>query len=517
MIYLIPSALLCLGLALCALRHMHFFQLNSYKLAEHKVWIGRNKGPLTLLSILALAQLFALLMGEIAGAIFASALILLYALAAKPKAKRKSKKPLVLTARVKRMLATEALVYALTAAVFFICLPLKYFPIYAAAALILCPHVCLVANLINAPIEKAIRDHYTKEAVSMLRAHPNLKVVGITGSYGKTGTKYYLSTILSEKFDVLMTPGSYNTPMGVVKTVRESLRPTHEIFVCEMGAKYVGDIKELCEIADPDIGIITSIGAQHLETFGSLDAIVGTKLELADYLSAKAKPIVLNGDCGLIRENAHFEKQILCGSERGFDVGVSDVSADENGTSFTVTVKGGESFPITSSLLGAHNVSNLATAVAVAYELGMSREEIKRGAKKIRSAPHRLEIKPIGKDIIIDDAFNANPAGTKAALAALALFNGCRIIVTPGMVELGDESDAFNRAFGADAAKVCDYIFLVGRRQTEVIREGAISGGFPESRIRVFEKVEDAINAARSAETDDRRIILLENDLPDNY
>ena len=106
------------------------------------------------------------------------------------------------------------------------------------------------------------------------RSQYNIPVVGITGSYGKTSTKYYLSTILSERFDVLMTPGSYNTPMGVVKTVRESLRPTHEVFVCEMGAKYVGDIKELCEIADPEIGIISSIGAQHLETFGSLENIV---------------------------------------------------------------------------------------------------------------------------------------------------------------------------------------------------------------------------------------------------
>jgi UDP-N-acetylmuramoyl-tripeptide--D-alanyl-D-alanine ligase len=344
-------------------------------------------------------------------------------------------------------------------------------------------------------------------------------VVGITGSYGKTSTKYYLSTILSEKFDVLMTPGSFNTPMGVVKTVRESLRPTHEVFICEMGAKYVGDIKELCQIADPRIGIISSIGAQHLETFGSIENIVSTKLELLDHLAARDGKTILNGDCSLIRDNVPPQSGVIfCGELGDADLKISDVSADERGTSFTVTPKNSEAFSVTVSLLGAHNVSNLSAAIAVALELGMTPDEIKRAARKIKSAPHRLEIKSAGRDVIIDDAYNANPAGTKAALAALALFKeSTRIIVTPGMVELGEDSDSFNKALGSDAAAVCDYIFLVGSYGSEIIRSGALEAGFDENKIFIFDRVEDAINHARGVPSDAQRVLLLENDLPDNY
>ena len=176
------------------------------------------------------------------------------------------------------------------------------------------------------------------------------------------------------------------------------------------------------------------------------------------------------------------------------------------------------SFPLTVSLLGAHNVTNVALAAAVALELGMTPEEIGRAARKIKCAPHRLEIKSAGRDLIIDDAYNANPAGTKAALAALALFKeSTRIIVTPGMVELGEDSDSFNKALGSDAAAVCDYIFLVGSYGSEIIRSGALEAGFDENKIFIFDRVEDAINHARGIPSDAQRVILLENDLPDNY
>lgn len=513
----IPFSLLFAALALCSVRQMHFFQLNSYKFAEHRVWLRRNAFDLASLAVLALLCLIALLFGELGSVIFLSAVIGVYALLSLPKSKKKSKKPLVCTPRVIRMFTAEAIICAIAAVLFYFLAPIELLPVFAAAALLICPYMCIVANLTNAPIEKAIRNGFTKEAVAMLRSHPNLRVVGVTGSYGKTSTKYYLSAILSEKFDVLMTPGSFNTPMGVVKTVRENLRPTHEVFICEMGAKYVGDIKELCEIAEPDMGIISSIGAQHLETFGSLENIVSTKLELYDHLNEKGGKVILNGDCSLIRDNVEKKDNVILYGEDG-DLKTSNVSADSHGTSFTVSYKSFEPFSLSVNLLGAHNVSNVSAAVAVALELGMTPDEIKRAARKIKCAPHRLEIKPSGRDLIIDDAYNANPAGTKAALAALGLFNGyCKIIVTPGMVELGGESDAFNKALGADAAKVCDYVFLVGSYSSEIIKSGALGAGYPEEKIFIYSRVEDAINAARAIPSDSPRVILLENDLPDNY
>ena len=510
----IPVALLFVALALCSVRQMHFFQLNSYKWAEHKVWLGRNAFDLISLAVIALISLVSLLFGGMGKVIFLSAAVAVFALLSIPKSKKKSKKPLVYTPRVIRMLITEAIVYLLAAVAFCLLAPMDLVPVLATALLLIAPYGCLLANLINAPIESSIRKGFIKETTSLLRSHPNLRVVGITGSYGKTSTKYYLSTILSEKFDVLMTPGSFNTPMGVSMTVRGSLRPTHEVFICEMGAKYVGDIKELCEIAEPDIGIISSIGSQHLETFGSLQNIVSTKLELYDYLQKTGGKAILNGDCELIRDNV--SGGILYGEEG--DLKISDIYADCKGTSFTVSYKDLEPFSMSVSLLGAHNVSNLAAAIAVAIELGMTPDEIKRAAKKIKCAPHRLEIKPYGKDVIIDDAYNANPIGTKAALAALDLFDGyCKIIVTPGMVELGSESEAANKALGADASTVCDYILLVGTFSSEIIKSGALEAGYPEDKIFIYGKVEEAINAARMIPTDLPRVILLENDLPDNY
>jgi UDP-N-acetylmuramoyl-tripeptide--D-alanyl-D-alanine ligase len=312
-----------------------------------------------------------------------------------------------------------------------------------------------------------------------------------------------------------MTPGSYNTPMGVVKTIRSSLRATHEVFICEMGAKYVGDIKELCEIVEPEVGLITSIGAQHLDTFGSLENIVKTKLELSDFISSKGGRVFINGDCQLLLDNA--SGSTVCSSSSEADYITGGVSANEHGTSFKIMLKDNTELEITAKVLGAHNVSNLALAAAVAYEMGLSPDEIKRGARRIESAPHRLQLLHRGNDIIIDDAYNANPAGTKAALDALSLFDGYRIIVTPGMIELGNRSEEFNKSLGKHAAKVCDKIILVGKRQTESIYRGAAEAGYPEARIAVYESVTDALNAAFSTQSDTRKIILIENDLPDNY
>lgn len=506
------------ALGLCAVKYMHFFQLNSYKFAEHKGWIKRNAGPLSFLAILAVLVAIGSVFKGAFGSIWALAICLIFAAASKPKSKKLTKKPLVYTARVKRMLVTEAIVSVGFMAIWAALLPSRLLALGIGILLLASPYLNLVANFINSPIEKAIANYYIRDAKKMLRSHPSLKVVGITGSYGKTGTKYALTALLSEKFDVLMTPASYNTPMGVVKTIRSSLRATHEIFVCEMGAKYVGDIDELCQIVDPDIGIITSVGAQHLETFGSLDAIIGTKFELADYLTKKKCPTVVGFDNENIKneiKSRNASDFIRCGSNA--DYTISRVSADERGTSFTLELSDGTLIPLTVALLGAHNVSNVACAVAIAHKLGMTPDEIKLAAKKIKSAPHRLEMSKHGKDILIDDAYNANPAGTRAALDALSLFEGTKIIITPGMIELGDKSAAFNRRLGEDAAGVCDYIILVGEKQTTPIALGAKEAGFDQTKLKIFEKVQDAINFAYSLSTPDRKIILIENDLPDNY
>ncbi len=515
-IKIISSLAALFAVSLCMLKYIHFFQLNSYKFAEHKGYLKRNAGPLTLLLILSALAALTAVFGAAVGNILCAAVCLVYALCAKPLSKKSAKKPLVYTARVKRMLATEWTTVVIFMALWAL-LPARLYPVGIALLLIAAPYLCLWANIVNAPIEKAIQNHYINDAKGMLSSHPSLKVIGITGSYGKTGTKYILTTLLSEKYDVLMTPASYNTPMGVVKTVRSSLKSTTEIFVCEMGAKYVGDIKELCDIVRPTLGIITSVGAQHLETFGSLDNIVKTKFELCDSVVPAGGKVAIGFDNENIRSELEARSDtgiIKCGKDG--DLTISNISADENGTTFTLTANGvPETYTL--PLIGAHNVSNAACAIAIALELGMTPKEIKQACRRIEGAPHRLQLCRRGRDILIDDAYNANPAGTRAALDALSLFDGCRIIVTPGMIELGDEGESFNRRLGSDAAAVCDYIVLIGARQTKPIYDGALEAGFFTERIKVFERVEDGIEFALSAATDRRRIVLIENDLPDNY
>ena len=136
---------------------------------------------------------------------------------------------------------------------------------------------------------------YINDAKQMLAQMPDLKIIGITGSYGKTSTKHYLNRILSEQFDVLMTPGSFNTPMGVVRTVREMMKPYYYVFIVEMGAKQLGDIKEICDIVHPEIGIVTAVGEQHLESFKSIENVQRTKFELVEALPENGFA-VLNDD-----------------------------------------------------------------------------------------------------------------------------------------------------------------------------------------------------------------------------
>jgi UDP-N-acetylmuramoyl-tripeptide--D-alanyl-D-alanine ligase len=203
-------------------------------------------------------------------------------------------------------------------------------------------------------------------------------------------------------------------------------------------------------------------------------------------------------------------------SEAGTGYHASDISVSPLGTEFTVTTPDGESERFSMRLVGAHNVINVMGAIAVAHRFGISLEELKIPVRRLRSVPHRMEMKAHGDVTIIDDAFNSNPIGSKAAVETLALFDGMRILITPGMVELGEDEAEYNRKLGTYAAECCDRIFLVGRHAGPV-REGALEKGFPEKHIEVFDKVEDAINRAYAVKTAQHKYILLENDLPDNY
>ena len=512
--YCICAATFASFLGLNARKALHMFQLNSYKPATHLRWLKRNLPSLIPGAVVAVAAVVAAFLSATSGAAVLAAVSACACVAVWPK---KAKKPLVCTQRVIRQIITLAVLVAL--AVLAAWLTSGWF-VTAAVVAALSPLLILPVFYINKPLENAISRWYVKDAERILRSCPDLTVIGVTGSYGKTSVKFILKTLLSAKFNVLVTPESYNTPMGVVITVRNFLRPTHEVFVCEMGARHVGDIKELCDIVQPKYGIITSVGPQHLETFFTLDNVKKTKFELADALPADGT-VFLNGeDENIEAHRANVKgKAIRYGLNEGCDYYATDISASSRGTTFTVHTPKGETETFTAAMIGRHNVINILGAIAICCELGIRLPALKMQVRKLESVPHRLQLLPKGGGVtVIDDAYNSNPTGSKAAIDALALFDGFKMLVTPGMVELGDRQDELNKAFGAYAASVCDYVVLVGKKQTAPILEGLHEAGYPEERIYVADGLNDAITHAYAVNAQGKeKIILLENDLPDNF
>ncbi|MDR0857547.1 MAG: UDP-N-acetylmuramoyl-tripeptide--D-alanyl-D-alanine ligase [Oscillospiraceae bacterium] len=458
--------IVCAVIALCYAFDMwkfavnaNMFQLNSYKPEVHKAWLKKNQGFMF--------------------------------------RQTHGKTPLKWTARVKRMLAA----YIIVSIPLFWLFPEK---------------LLLIANSACQPIEKSINLRYKNNALKLLaEAKVNgLKVIGITGSYGKTSVKFFLASLLSAKYNVLATPNSFNTPLGVIRTINEQLRPVHNIFIVEMGARNVGDVKELCDLVQPDLGVITSIGEAHLEFFGSLENTLSAKFELADSLPAHGT-VFLNWDNDLIRNRVVN----TCRTSR---FGVENENAGFNATAIKINSRG-SSFSIgnvrfDTKLIGRHNVLNLAAAIGVAETLGVSVDRLPQYVARIEPVPHRLQLLGSGERLVIDDAYNSNPAGSDAALATLSQFKGyVKILITPGMIELGSEQFNANMLFGQKAALIADYAALVGPEQTRPIAAGLHAGGLDSERVRVCTTLKEALNFADNIEPGKPRVILLENDLPDNY
>ena len=546
-LWCIYAAVTLAAIVFLSLREFHMLQLNGYKTPEHSRWMKKNFSRYIPLIVFLVIQLMLLPLeriliwdsekhvlndgkNKIAIALTAALSIANIGIAIANKPGKKFKKPLVYTARVKRMLVTFFILIAASfSGAFFAAKRVDFegayrftnvLPfIFVGAALYLTPILVPLSNLINKPVEKAVQNWYINDAKKKLADMPDLHKVGITGSYGKTSMKFYLSELLGSQYETLKTPESFNTPMGVTITIRRDLRPTHQYFICEMGARRVHEIKELCGIADPHDGIITSVGPQHLETFKSIENVVNTKFELADHVQAKGGKIYLNGDNELIRAKApQYPNAVLYGLQEGNHYRATDITVSDRGTEFTVTAPSGESFRYSMKLLGEHNVQNVLGAIAYAHGTGIPLEKMALPVKRIAAVPHRLQLLDKGGGVTyIDDAYNSNPSGCRAALNVLGLFDACRILVTPGMVELGAKQEELNYEFGQEAAKACDYIVLVGKAQTVPIYNGIKDAGYNMEQVFVADGLNEALAKVQSYQTSKKKIVLLENDLPDNY
>ncbi|MDD6050167.1 MAG: UDP-N-acetylmuramoyl-tripeptide--D-alanyl-D-alanine ligase [Clostridiales bacterium] len=431
-----------------------------------------------------------------------------------------AKKPFVVTMRVKRTYVTCAIVFTLLCALMGFLLtgaePRYYF---IGLFPVLLPLWVALGGLCAWPIEKLVSEMYFRDAQKKLAARPDLIKIGITGSYGKTSVKFILGTVLQEKFQVLVTPSSFNTPMGVTRVIREKLMPAHQVFVAEMGARHVGDIKELCRLVHPRYGVLTSVGPQHLDTFHTLERIKSTKYELMDAIP-DGGCCFFPDDQGICRElfdKTRKEKR-LCSIHPGADdadVWAEDIRVSPSGSSFILHAMNDE-IACQTRLLGEHNIQNILLAATVGLHLGMNLKQIARGISRIEPVEHRLQLLPSAGVTIIDDAFNANPKGAQAALRVLKAFEGRRIIITPGMVELGAGEEQFNHDFGVMMADCVDVAILVGKKHTAPIASGLREAGFPEDSLHIVSSLDEASALLRKLGRPGD-VALFENDLPDNY
>lgn len=393
------------------------------------------------------------------------------------------------------------------------------------------------SNHILSGQEKELQENYANEARSIIST-VKPRIVGITGSYGKTSTKVILADILSTVGPTFSTPRSINSYMGMTREVRERMRPGHRFAVVEMGAYYIGSIKRMCTLTPPDAAIITAIGGMHLERFGSHENVFKAKSELAQAVPADGI-LVVNGDSEYCRRVAKENpKRItklygLNKSAGHLDAYMHEIQATADGTSFTIEYEG-KSYKGFTKLLGKPMLSNILASFTMAVALGLNPDLVIAAIRHVKTESNRLEpvkttaasfvaaasSKPArqGRVLRLNDAYNSNPVGFAAALEVLSQQKqGRRVLVTPGMVELGEKQFEENKKAAQLAATVCDMVAIVGNTNRQALIDGLHQGGLPDEKIKKFDKMSEAFNFLGHDYCQDGDTVLIENDLPDLY
>ena len=492
---------------------IHMFQLSSYRYSRYFRWLV----PGNIISqkrFIAFMMLVPALVPNYVGVGFATGITIgAWAVAWR----EKFKTPLVYTMRVKRLFATNILLFVAITALALL-FATEWATVIIAATLILSNFLMLLANLVNTPIEKAINRHYYNDAKRIIDSHKGLIIIGVTGSFGKTSTKNYLASVLAEKYNVLVTPGNFNTLLGVIRTIRELLRPYHQVFIVEMGAKQNNDIKEICDLVHPTIGIVTAVGEMHLETFKTVENIQETKFELINSLPAGGLGVI-NHDSEYIKSYKGIKspcKIIRYAVEGEGDYKANDVVYGAGGVSFTL----GNGEHYCSRLLGVGNLLNILASIAVADQLGVPANKQRNAIARLQPVEHRLSMKVANGITVLDDAYNSNPTGAKMSLGVLKEFavgeGNKRIVITPGFVEMGTRQADANKELGRAIAVSCDYAIIVNAVNREAIKSGIEEGGLPAEKYFLA----DSLNHAHQQLAKILRpgdVVLYENDLPDNF
>lgn len=430
-----------------------------------------------------------------------------------------NKKPLVITARVKRFITTLVLVNLIL--LFLTIFVNDYFLVVLALISSFNFYLIGLINIINYPVEKIVFLYYKNKAKTKLREMDNLKIIGITGSYGKTSCKNILRDILSGAYNTLETPRSVNTLNGIMIVINNTLLKFDEVFIAEMGAYAKGDIKALANLVKPKYAIITRIGLAHLYTFGSEENIIEGKMELVESLPRDGIAVLNKDDPKQIGYHIKNKCKVLwigINTKEEVDVRASNIKSSKQGISFDVKFKGDENiYKFKTKLLGVHNVYNIVSSLALANSFKIDKKKLVESVARIKPVEHRLELKKIGNFYQIDDAFNSNPVGASNALDVLDTMPGIKVVVTPGMIELGEVEYSENKKFGKHIAKVADKVILVGEKVTKAIKEGILEEGFNKDNLYVINDVKESYKMIQNFKENKDIYALYENDLPDTY
>lgn len=501
---------------------LHMFQQNRYEIVRFRQWQKQNVTktyPLYIMVSWFLILITSLIFQSIQIKLFIVLTILgLQGINLLNKNKYQTIiKPLVYTNRVKRQIFTYIIIFILfiTLTIFvrekyFVWIFLLFiFNLYQM-------HVISLVGIINYPLETLFKNRFVNKAQEKLRKNTQMVTIGITGSYGKTSSKNIINEILSKKYYCLVTPASYNTPLGISITLNNYLQPIHEVFICEMGADKIGEISELFNFVQPNIGVVTSIGQQHLATFKTQENIIYEKMQMVEKMNDEGL-VVLNKDEKYIREYpiTSKAKQIWYGIEHEADYMAKNIKYGKDGSTFEVEMEN-ETYKFQTKLLGVHNIYNILAAIAIALHFKINISDIQQAVRQLSYVPNRLEIKKQKGYTIIDNAFNSNPISSKMSLDVLEKMPNQRICITPGLIDLGDQQDYYNKELGKYFKDRADVVILVGRKQTKAIYEGLEESGFNMKHVYVVNKVFDAFNTLARIKTQDC-YVLLENDLPDAF
>ena len=346
-------------------------------------------------------------------------------------------------------------------------------------------------------------------ATELIATHPGHKIA-IAGSYGKTSMKEMLKTILSVKLDIAATPGNLNTPLGTAKFAGQ-LSGEEEVVIFELGESHVGDITELCKMTQPQQGVITGVSQAHLESFGTVENIIDTVFELADYLGDR--PVYKNGESPLIATRTKKDTYTYSADGVG-EWQVSDIITDISGVRFTAT-HGNIQLSLHSGLLGRYQVGPIMACIDIAHRLGLSADEIEEGVAYTRPFAHRMQPRRVAGGWVIDDTYNGNPSGVEAGLEFLKSLEAERkIYVTPGLVEQGNAAERVHITIGEQAA-FCDEVVLMQNSTTTYIREGLERAKFVGKLTIVEDPLVFYRNIASFVVNGD--VVLMQNDWTDNY